>query len=134
MRGFIDRVDRDPAGRLRIIDYKTAGPGGFGNSDVSRGKKLQLPLYAMATRDALHLGEPAEGFYWHVRHAAPSDFTLSGFPDGPEAAMELAAGIAWEVARQARNGHFRPEAPADGCPSYCPAAAFCWHYRPGFGG
>jgi len=131
--GLIDRVDRTPDGRVRVIDYKTAGPSAFNNRAVTEGKKLQLPLYALAARDALELGEPIEGFYWHVRHAEPSKFTLSGFDGGPEGAMEAAVERAWEVVHSARQGHFVPHPPDGGCPSYCSAAAFCWHYRPRFG-
>ncbi|MBU1878872.1 MAG: PD-(D/E)XK nuclease family protein, partial [Chloroflexi bacterium] len=143
LRGFIDRVDRDPAGRVRIIDYKTGGPTMFTNKAVAEGKKLQLPLYALAARDALGLGEPVEGFYWHVRHAQASGFTLGGFPGtarqgrcagGPAAALDVAVEKAWEAVRSARAGHFVPHSPDGGCPSYCPAAAFCWHRQAGFGG
>ncbi|MCP4534740.1 MAG: PD-(D/E)XK nuclease family protein, partial [Delftia sp.] len=132
LRGFIDRVDRAPDGRVRVIDYKTAGPSRFGKRAVREGKKLQLPLYALGARDALGLGEPSDGFYWHVRHAEASAFTLAGF--GPEEAMRTAVEHAWEAIRAARRGHFVPHPPDDGCPSYCPALGACWHYRPGFGG
>ncbi len=134
LRGLIDRIDRTPDGRLRVIDYKTAGPSAFTNPAVAEGKKLQIPLYALAARDALGLGEPVEGFYWHVRHAESSKFTLSGFDGGPKGAIKAAVEYAWEVVHSARRGHFVPHPPDDGCPSYCPAAAFCWHYRPRFGG
>jgi len=134
LHGFIDRVDRAVDGRVRVIDYKTGGPWSFGKSAIVKGKKLQLPLYALAARDALGLGEPAEGLYWHVLHAEPSGFTLSSFDGGPQAAIDVAVANAWEAVRGARAGHFVPQ-PADGeCPPYCPAAGFCWHYRPGFGG
>ena len=132
LRGLIDRVDRTPDGRLRIIDYKTAGPASYGQVALRRGKKIQIPLYALAARDALRLGEPVEGFYWHVRTAEPSSFTLAKY--GPEKAMHLAVEHAWEAVRGARSGWFAPRPPEDGCPSYCPAAAFCWHYRLRFGG
>jgi ATP-dependent helicase/DNAse subunit B len=134
LRGFIDRVDRAPDGSLRVIDYKTGGPYAYHKSDVAKGKKLQLPLYALAAREALGLGEPAEGFYWHVRHAEPSGFTMRGFDGGPEGAMGLAVEKAWEAVRSARDGHFVPSPPDGGCPSYCPAIGFCWHYRSRFGG
>ncbi|MBC8449776.1 MAG: PD-(D/E)XK nuclease family protein, partial [Chloroflexi bacterium] len=129
LRGVIDRVDRDSGGRLRIIDYKTGSPSAFGSRAIAEGKKLQLPLYALAARDALGMGEPSEGFYWHVRHAEPSTFRLSRFGGGPEAGMELAVQKAWEAVHGARQGRFVPCAPDDGCPSYCPATPFCWHYR-----
>jgi RecB family exonuclease len=134
LRGFIDRVDRDPAGRVRIIDYKTSSPYDFTAKSVQEGKRLQLPLYALAARDALGLGEPVDGFYWHVRHAKASAFTLGAFPGGPAAAMQVATAKAWEAVRGARGGHFVPRPPDNGCPKYCPAAGFCWHYRAGFGG
>ncbi len=134
LRGFIDRVDRTSDGRVRVIDYKTAGPHAFTNPAIAEGKKVQLPLYALAARDALGLGEPVEGFYWHVQHAEPSKFTLSGFDGGPEGAMEAAVGHAWEAIHTARGGHFVPHPPDGGCPPWCPAVAFCWHYQPRFGG
>jgi RecB family exonuclease len=134
LRGFIDRVDRAADGRLRVIDYKTGGPSSYGDKAVAEGKKLQLPLYALAAGEALGLGEPAEGFYWHVQHAERSGFTLRGFDGGPEAAMALAVEKAWEAVRGARDGHFVPRVPDGGCPSYCPGTRFCWHYQPRFEG
>jgi ATP-dependent helicase/DNAse subunit B len=132
--GYIDRVDRAPDGRLRVIDYKTAGSWTYNKKAVEQGKKLQLPLYALAARDALGLGEPAEGFYWHVQHAEPSPFHMSKFDGGPEGAIDTAVEKAWEAVRGARDGHFVPQSPDTGCPSYCPAARFCWRYRSGYGG
>ncbi|HSR33389.1 MAG TPA: PD-(D/E)XK nuclease family protein [Anaerolineae bacterium] len=134
LRGYIDRVDRTPDGQLRVIDYKTAGRSAFDKKAVVDGKKLQLPLYALAARDALGLGQPVEGFYWHVRSAEPSGFQMGKFDGGPEAAMEVAVDKAWEAVRGVREGKFVPQAPGEGCPAYCPAAAFCWRYRPRFGG
>ena len=128
LHGVADRVDRDPDGRLRVIDYKSAGPSSYSKRALEKGERLQLPLYALAMRDALGLGEPADGFYWHIYQAKPSDLTLAGY--GPEAAYQTALSFAWEAVRGARQGNFRPLAPANGCPSYCPAAGFCWQYRP----
>lgn len=133
VRGLIDRVDRDSAGRVRIVDYKTAGPSSYHNTAVRNGEKLQLPLYALAAQEALELGEITEGFYWHVQHAEASGFKLSRFHgeygNGPQAAMQTGAAMAWEAVRGARQGIFTPKTPDHGCPSYCPAAAFCWHYE-----
>lgn len=133
VRGLIDRVDRAPDDRLRIMDYKTGGPTSFDVRAVQNGKKLQLGLYALAARDALGLGDPTEGFYWHVRHAEPSGFTLSGFPGGAAQAIETVAEHAWAAVLGARSGHFVPHPPADGCPTYCPGRDFCWQWRPGYG-
>ena len=134
LRGLIDRVDQAPDGRVRVIDYKTSGPWSYTKKAVIEGKKLQLPLYALAARDALGLGDPVEGFYWHVQHAEPSPFQMSKFDGGPEGAIDVAVEKAWEVVRGARHGHFVPQPPDTGCPSYCPATGFCWHYQPDYGG
>jgi len=135
LHGVIDRVDRSSDGKLLIIDYKTGGASGFGNTAVAKGEKLQLPLYALAARDGLTLGEPVEGFYWHILPCKRSSFTLSGFAKKEaRSAIDVAREYAWEAVRQVRRGHFAPEPPDAGCPSYCPAAGFCWHYRPGYGG
>ncbi len=132
LRGLIDRVDRDGGGRVRIIDYKTAGPWQYGSGTLRGGEKIQLPLYALAARDALGLGEPVSGFYWHVCHALPSPLKLEDF--GPQDAVRVAVVHAWEAIHGAREGRFGPTTPRGGCPSYCPAAAFCWHYRRGYVG
>jgi ATP-dependent helicase/DNAse subunit B len=132
LRGLIDRVDRDAEGRVRIIDYKTGGPSSYGDSALRDGEKIQLPLYALAARDALGVGQPLSGFYWHVRHAEPSPFKLEDF--GPEEAMRTAVAHAWEAIRSAQEGKFAPQTPKGGCPPYCPAVSFCWHYEPRYGG
>jgi ATP-dependent helicase/DNAse subunit B len=132
LRGLIDRVDRDAQGRVRIIDYKTGGPSSYGTAAIRDGEKLQLPLYALAARDALRLGQPLSGFYWHVRHAEPSPFKLETF--GPDEAIRTAVAHAWEAIRGARGGRFAPETPKGGCPPYCPATGFCWQYEPRYRG
>jgi ATP-dependent helicase/DNAse subunit B len=129
LRGLIDRVDIAPDGRLRVIDYKSAGKSAFTAVAVERGKKLQLPLYGLAARDALGLGEVADGFYWHLHAAERSSFTMARFRGGPERAIGVAVEHAWTAIRSAREGHFEPLPPDDGCPSWCPAGAFCWHRR-----
>ncbi len=134
VQGVIDRVDANRDGQVRIVDYKTAGKQPFTPQAVQQGKKLQLPLYAAAARDALHLGEPAEGYYWHIGSAESSSVRLSEFPGGPSAAIEIGEQAAAEAVRGAMAGRFAPQPPSDGCPEYCVAAAFCWHYRAGFKG
>jgi hypothetical protein len=46
--------------------------------------------------------------------------------------MARAAEHAWQAVRAVREGRFPSHPPADGCPDYCPAAGFCWHYKPQF--
>ncbi len=133
MRGFIDRVDQNEMGELRIIDYKTSGSYGFNNQAVREGKKLQLPIYALAAQQALGLGTVREGFYFHVRSATPSPLKLSSYRDfgnrGPSVAMNRSIRNGWHAVQSIQAGNFQPKAPDSGCPEYCPAAGFCWSYQ-----
>jgi ATP-dependent helicase/DNAse subunit B len=134
LRGFIDRVDINRQGEIRIVDYKTSGAFGFDNRAVREGKKLQLPLYALAAQERLNLGPVKDGFYFHLLAATPSSFKLSSYKEGPsrgpELAMKRAAEIGWQTVSAIKDGYFPPKPPDQGCPDYCPAVDFCWHYRP----
>jgi RecB family exonuclease len=127
LRGVIDRVDSDGRGGLRIIDYKRGGLWGYDDRSLAEGRHLQLPLYALAASRALEHGRAVDGFYWSVTRAEASRLCLGKF--GVEEAAVMALAHAWEAVEGARAGRFQPQTPRDGCPPYCPAAAFCWHYR-----
>ncbi len=134
LRGLIDRIDVNSSQEIRIVDYKTSSSAGFSRRALSNGEKIQLPLYALAARENLELGEVAEGFYFHVQSGETSGLKLSDFKykefSGPEGAIDLAVKYAWDSVSGARAGYFLPEVPLGGCPDYCPAAAFCWHFAP----
>jgi len=129
LRGFVDRLDRDGAGALQVIDYK-AGSTAISPRDLEEGKRVQLPLYALAVRDALGLGEVGGGFYWHIGSARASSLRLESYLGGPEVAMRTALEHALTYVQAVRAGRFPPQPPAGGCPDFCPAAAFCWRYAP----
>jgi len=70
-----------------------------------------------------------------VQQAEPSSLRLAKYRgEGRASALEVAVQHAWAAVRSVRRGEFVPAAPDEGCPSFCPAVAFCWSYRPGFGG
>ncbi len=133
LRGLIDRVDINDQGNLRIIDYKTSSPFGFDNQAVREGKKLQLPLYALAAQNGLQLGDVQEGFYFHVRSAQASSFKMSTFRNdgqwGSQVAINNAIIKGWQAVKSIKKGKFPPCPPGKGCPGYCPAVDFCWHYK-----
>jgi RecB family exonuclease len=135
LRGLIDRVDRNEFGGLRIIDYKTGGAN-LSNKDLIGGRRLQMPIYALAAQHALRLGTVEEGFYWQIRAAKPSYFKLSKFKNnqqkGPQAAYTIALDHIRRMLGGVRSGSFLPIPPGDGCPSYCPAVQWCWRYQPGY--
>lgn len=132
LKGFIDRIDRRADGTLRIVDYKTSGKSSYTTRSFERGELLQLPLYALAAQEALELGRVSDGFYWHFLSAEKSAFTLQKVENQVEGAIETAVAHAWDAVDRIRSGRFAPTPPDGGCPSYCPAAAFCWQYTPRF--
>jgi len=131
LHGYIDRLDSAPDGSLRVIDYK-AGSAAISASHLKEGRRLQLPIYAMAARDALGLGEISGGFYWHIQKAEASNLKLEKFESGVEAAFAIAVAHIGKHVTGIRAGHFEPKAPDEGCPSYCPATNFCWKFKRGF--
>ena len=129
LRGYIDRVDVDENGRIRVIDYKSSNTP-IASQALAEGKRIQLALYALAARDVLDLGEPAAGMYWHIGSARPRSLQLEKQEGGIEAGLETAVNYALSYAEAIRQGHFAPKPPDGGCPPWCPAADFCWRYTP----
>jgi len=129
VHGYIDRIDVNAENRLRIVDYKASGSP-ITAADLKDGHRLQLPLYALAARDALGLGEIADGFYWHIGAAQASSLKLEKFEGGVSGAFETAKQHVAAHVRGIRSGQFQPSPPEKGCPSYCPAIQFCWRYSP----
>ena len=129
LRGFIDRLDRDAKGHVRVVDYK-AGSTPISAKEVTEGQRVQLPLYALAVRDAVGLGEVSGGYYWQVGSARASSFKLEKFPGGVKGAIQTALAYARAYVSAVRQGRFPPQPPSKGCPDHCPATAFCWRYTP----
>jgi RecB family exonuclease len=133
--GVVDRIDRMADGSLRVIDYKLGGGDYDKPSALLEGRRLQLPLYALAA-EGLGLGAVRDGIYWFVTDARASRWSLERFEDpatgavGAAAAIELALTHAHAAVQGAWQGQFQPTPPAAGCPDYCPAVGYCWRYRP----
>jgi len=126
LHGVIDRVDIAPAGNIRVIDYKSSSKNGYDRKELDKGKKLQLPIYALAARDALTLGEPVDGFYWHLASAEASGLKLGDY--GPAEAFERATTYCIQAVENIRAGRFAPQPADNRCPAWCPATGFCWRY------
>lgn len=135
VHGVIDRVDRNSNDQLRVIDYKT-GSSHLATNDFINGYRLQLPIYAMAAQDALALGIPVEGIYWNIQTAEAGSLKLSKFStdnaEGVEATVDVLCAHLIRILHGIRSAAFSPRTPKGGCPSYCPAAQWCWHFESGW--
>ena len=135
IRGVIDRIDRNADGNLRVIDYK-AGSSHLSANDLKLGYRLQLPVYALAARDALQFGDVVDGFYWKIQQAEAGSLRLERFKDeenkGIEVAFETLLMHLERILSGICTANFPPQPPQGGCPSYCPAAAWCWRFTPGW--
>jgi ATP-dependent helicase/DNAse subunit B len=132
LHGVIDRVDRRSDGAIRVIDYKS-GSSHLANADLVNGRRLQLPLYALAACDALGLGNVVDGWYWKILASGASALKLDSFrsPEGQgiEAAYSTLYAHLERILTGIRKAAFPPVPPTGGCPSYCPAAGWCWRYE-----
>ena len=131
LHGYIDRLDAAPDGSLRVIDYKS-GSTPISAKQLQEGRRLQLPIYALAAQRALGLGQVSSGFYWHIQTAEASSLKLEKYEGGVEATYAVAIAHIGKHVKGIRAGHFEPKPPAEGCPSYCPAVGFCWDYKKGY--
>lgn len=135
--GVIDRLDRNPGGEIRVIDYK-AGSSHLDARDLAEGKRLQLVLYALGAEHVLKLGSVVDGFYWAILKGKAGSLRLGKFnwaKDGREyrdfsGATELVREYVGDYVAGARAGRFMPRPPRDGCPDYCDAKLVCWRYAP----
>ncbi len=132
-RGVIDRIDRNAAGRFRLIDYKSGG-GNLANDDFWKGRRVQIFLYALAAADVLAMEPVEEGFYWAVLSGKKSGLRLGSFMAAPEwdRMPTFRQPIQEHVARFQRmlQATDFPADPIDGtCPSYCGAAGWCARFK-----
>jgi ATP-dependent helicase/DNAse subunit B len=132
IRGVIDRVDQNSSGQLRVVDYKT-GSSHLADRDLKEGRRLQLPIYALAVRDLLKCGTPLDGFYWKILSAEAGSLKLAKFKtdtaQGVDAAVEVLCEHLVRIVKGVRSAEFPPDPARAGCPFYCPAAQWCWHFE-----
>jgi hypothetical protein len=69
-RGTVDRIDRTTDGGAVVIDYKTGSAYGLRQieEDAARGRRLQLPIYALAASAPAGVpsSRPVRALYWYV--------------------------------------------------------------------
>lgn len=125
LRGSIDRVDRDPFGKVRIVDYKTSGSH-LSSADMKSGRRIQAGLYAMAAVEALRLSTHSDSIYWIIRTGESAESASYDLAEEENVLIPFVQAFADGV----RAGDY-PAAPLGGkCPRYCAAAAWCPKFEP----
>lgn len=129
--GVIDRLDRDPDGNVRVIDYKS-GSVTYSKPDLEKGLALQTALYALAAEEywAGEHARVAESHYWHIpnRKSSGSLYFQAGVREN-ELTREIIRHAAGNIT-QIQAGIF-PSAPAKryqggrDCSSRCNFGALC---------
>ncbi|MCU0647883.1 MAG: PD-(D/E)XK nuclease family protein [Gemmatimonadaceae bacterium] len=128
LRGSIDRVDRLADASWRIIDYKSGRAHGSAPDDIALdgGRRLQLPLYAVAAEQILGgTVSVAEYRYATARGGGEREAATAADRDA------LPAVVA-SLLDAMRDGEFFPTNSAADC-AYCDYATICSATRDTFG-
>jgi ATP-dependent helicase/DNAse subunit B len=139
LRGVIDRVDLDGAGRALVRDYKSGRKGrGWPVANWQREDQLQVALYMVAVRQLLRR-EPAGGVYQplrgedlRARGAVRSDVNAGTLvvdtdrrdEEALEAELEAASLRACQLAARLRSGALAPSPETCG-PGGCAYPGIC---------
>ena len=128
LHGIIDRVDRNSAGQLRLIDYKS-GSSLYSKPDIAKGLAFQSPFYALAAEQLL-AEQVAESYYLHMASRKTSGkLSFNGSVLADVSVIEAVARAAHFV-QNTRAGIF-PALPAknasgqNNCASSCEFASLC---------
>ena len=120
LRGNIDRVDVGPD-FAQIVDYKSGRA--ITRGSVERGERLQLQLYALASREQLGV-ERLIARYAYLDPRA-NEWALDSADPADAALIEDAARHAEVVRDSVASGDFRVNPQVTPCPRYCDFKHIC---------
>jgi RecB family exonuclease len=124
LRGSIDLVERDAAGRLRVTDHKTGKARAPEGVVVGGGTVLQPVLYALAAAELLRAPVESGRLYYCTAQGGYSERVV---PIG-ETAHAAAAEVAAIIGRALRDG-FLPAAPRERTCEWCDYRTVCGPYE-----
>jgi RecB family exonuclease len=116
LRGVIDRLDFEPGGPFRVVDYKSgAGKSLPRAGQLSGGRALQLPLYILAGASLLDV-DPSRGeaaYHLISRRGGLRQVPFSGAD--LEARRDEVEQVLGRILNGIAEGDFHPEPSADTC-------------------
>ena len=124
LRGSIDLVESDRAGKLRVTDYKTGKVRAEKNFVIGGGKTLQPVLYALAARAVLHHEIDAGRLYYCTATGGYQE-RIVAIDDRARAAAK----VLMDTLGDALEKGFLPAAPDEGECRWCNYRRVCGPYE-----
>ena len=116
----IDRLD-EGEGRVVIVDYKSGR--GISRSDVDKGRRVQLQLYAYAGRAETQAESVIARYAW--LDPSISEWDIDSSRDEDTELLERVVDVAQGVRDAVDSGDFRVNPQVKPCPSYCSFQHIC---------
>ena len=124
LRGSIDLLERDPAGRIRVTDHKTGKVRAEKNFVIGGGKTLQPVLYALAAESVLKEKIYAGRLYYCTAAGGYEERVVEINDEARESSRKFVA-----IVKQALEAGFFPAAPDDRECDWCDYKRVCGPYE-----
>ncbi|HSY79109.1 MAG TPA: PD-(D/E)XK nuclease family protein [Verrucomicrobiae bacterium] len=124
LRGSIDLLERDPAGRIRVTDHKTGKVRAEKHFVIGGGKTLQPVLYALAAESVLAEKISAGRLYYCTATGGYEERIVEINDDARKAARDFVA-----IVKEALETGFLPAAPDDRECDWCDYKRVCGPYE-----
>ncbi len=124
LRGSIDLLERDPAGRIRVTDHKTGKVRAAKNFVIGGGKTLQPVFYALAAEKVLHEPIYAGRLYYCTATGGYEERVVEIDERARIAARDFAT-----IVREALEAGFLPAAPDARECDWCDYKRVCGPYE-----
>ena len=124
LRGSIDLVERDPAGRIRVTDHKTGKVRAEKNFVIGGGKTLQPVFYALAAEQVLTEKIYAGRLYYCTAAGGYEERVVEINDEARRASRDFVA-----IIKEALEAGFFPAAPDDRECDWCDYKRVCGPYE-----